>query len=62
MQAANSLHAQYLGRAKGHGFLASFTLLGRKGLHKTSTEGPFHAHRGCSVQGDGRGSPLKNTL
>ncbi|KAK7002145.1 hypothetical protein R3P38DRAFT_3609227 [Favolaschia claudopus] len=44
MQAANSLHAQYLGRAKGHGFLASFTLLGRKGLHKTSTEGPFHAH------------------
>ncbi|KAJ7048080.1 hypothetical protein C8F01DRAFT_1197046 [Mycena amicta] len=44
MQVANSLHAQYAGRAKGTGLLACFTLLGRKGLTKTSTEGPFHSH------------------
>ncbi|KAJ7055139.1 hypothetical protein C8F01DRAFT_994622 [Mycena amicta] len=44
MAVANSLHEQYLGHAKGEGLLACFNLLNRKGLHKTSTEGPFHAH------------------
>ncbi|KAK7041184.1 hypothetical protein R3P38DRAFT_3453432 [Favolaschia claudopus] len=44
MTVANSLHEQDLGRAKGEGLMACFNLLNRRGLHKTSTEGPFHAH------------------
>ncbi len=37
-----SLHAQYYGTRHGLGLVHAFEVLGRKGLHTTSTQGTFH--------------------
>ncbi|OSC97243.1 hypothetical protein PYCCODRAFT_1472038 [Trametes coccinea BRFM310] len=42
MAIAKSLHKQYFGTASGFGFKHAFSLLERKGLDVTSTQGPFH--------------------
>lgn len=44
MAFGKSLHKQYLGSSKGRGLKHAFELLQRKGLHTTSTKGPFHHH------------------
>ncbi|KAK7002149.1 hypothetical protein R3P38DRAFT_3044181 [Favolaschia claudopus] len=38
---ANSIHKQHIGTSKGRGLSAAFSALGRKGLEKTKTQGPF---------------------
>nr|VWO98011.1 Type 1 capsular polysaccharide biosynthesis protein J (CapJ) [Ganoderma boninense] len=42
MAFAKSLHKQYFGTNAGMGLKHAFTLLGRKGLDKRVTQGPFH--------------------
>ncbi|KAI0708348.1 hypothetical protein C8Q76DRAFT_814709 [Earliella scabrosa] len=41
MALANSLHSQYLGTSAGIGLRKAFEVLGRKGLMKQETKGPF---------------------
>ncbi len=41
MAFANSLHSQYLGTSAGMGLRKAFEMLGRKGLMKQETKGPF---------------------
>ncbi|KAK7043415.1 hypothetical protein R3P38DRAFT_3440329 [Favolaschia claudopus] len=41
MAFANSIHKQHSGSSKGRGLSAAFNVLGRKGLDKTKTQGPF---------------------
>ncbi|KAI0634747.1 hypothetical protein C8Q77DRAFT_1156148 [Trametes polyzona] len=38
----HSLHSQYYGTRTGLGLVHAFDILGRKGLHTTSTQGTFH--------------------
>ncbi|KAH9846871.1 hypothetical protein C2E23DRAFT_743131 [Lenzites betulinus] len=42
MAFAKSLHKQYYGSNKGKGLQHAFTTLGRKGLERRVTQGPFH--------------------
>ncbi len=42
MAVAKSIHKQYLGTTSGYGLKHAFSLLERKGLDVTHTQGPFH--------------------